>query len=147
MNSERIIAFTVNGQCVDSVKYENWHDNVFGLDPLQKETLNTKKTLTLPLNLLDIIKFHNLEKRRLELENQKLELEKQNLEFKDSLLTQRNLEIWKQYTQCKESKIEVEKGLKEVSQIATDEKMDIEERKSRIIQIKMEIEKHVIFIL
>ena len=125
----------LNGQIVESVKYKSWHNDVFVLDAQQMETLKEKKTLTLVLNLPDLIDFHKIEKSQLKLQN-KINVNK---------LTQKNLDLLNQITQIKTSKMEVEKNLSEASRIATDEKMDLEERKSQISKISMDIEKHVNF--
>ena len=69
----------------------------------------------------------------------------QLLEKRNSELTRENLDRLKEVTEIKNKTIKVEKGINELFKIATDEKMDIEERKSRTSQIKMEIEKDVNF--
>ena len=130
-SEELFICFMVNGQIVESVEYESWHNDFFVLDAQQMETLKEKKTLTLVLNFPALIDFYKIEKKHKEESLNKL--------------TQNNLDLLNQLTQIKTSKMEVEKNLKEASRIAIDEKMDLEERKSQISKISMEIEKHVNF--
>ena len=141
-SEELFICFMVNGQIVESVEYESWHNDFFVLDAQQMETLKEKKTLTLVLNLPALIDFH---KKRLKLQKEESLNKLTQKEESLNKLTQNNLDLLNQLTQIKTSKMEVEKNLKEASRIAIDEKMDLEERKSQISKISMEIEKHVNF--
>ena len=146
MNPEHlIIHLTVDGIMVKSFKYESGHDEIFHLNAQQKQTLLATQNLQIPMSLADFVAYTNYREQLLEKRNSEREQEREQLLERNSELTRENLDRLKDFTEIKNKTIKVEKGIHELFKIATDEKMDIEERKSRTSQIKMEIEKDVNF--
>ena len=146
MNPEHlIIHLTVDGTTVKTFKYESWHDEIFLLNAQQKQTLLATKNLQIPMSWADFVAYTNYREQLLEKRNSEREQEREQLLERNSELTRENLDRLKDFTEIKNKTIKVEKGINELFKIATDEKMDIEERKSRTSQIKMEIEKDVNF--